>query len=69
MEDNSEFWCGLKALVAKVSMVQIIERKEEEQSNENQDQLEPSNANQDQLIEIYKLQSQLASSISNRRIT
>ena len=40
-----------------------------EQSNEKQDQLEQSNGNQDQLIEIYKLQSQLASSISNRRIT
>ena len=40
-----------------------------EQSNENQDQLEQSNGNQDQLIEIYKLQSQLANSISNRRIT
>lgn len=39
-----------------------------EQSNENQGQLEQSNGNQDQLIEIYKLQSQLASSISNRRI-
>ena len=40
-----------------------------EQSNENQDQLGQSNGNQDQLIEIYKLQSQLANSISNRRIT
>ena len=40
-----------------------------DQSNENQDQLDQSNGNQDQLIEIYKLQSQLASSISNRRIT
>lgn len=40
-----------------------------DQSNGNQDQLEQSNENHDQLFEIYKLQSQLASSISNRRIT
>ena len=43
--------------------------EELEQSNENQEQLEQSNGNQDQLIEIYKLQSQLADSISNRRFT
>lgn len=42
---------------------------EQEQPNESQDQLEHSNENQDQLIEIYKLQSQLADSISNRRVT
>lgn len=43
--------------------------EELEQSDKNQAQLEQSNGNQDQLIEIYKLQAQLANSISNRRIT
>ena len=43
--------------------------EELEQSNGNPDQLEPSNGTQAQLIEIYKIQSQLANSISNRRIT
>ena len=47
--------------------------EELEQSDEDQEQVnkEPgqSNGNQNQLIEIYKLQSQLANSISNRRIT
>ena len=44
-----------------------------EQSDGNQDQvneeLEQSESSRDQLIEIYKLQSQLAISISNRRTT
>ena len=40
-----------------------------EQPDENQDQLEQSDENQDQLIEIYKLQSQLADNISDRRVT
>ena len=40
-----------------------------EQSDENQDQSEQADGNQDQLIEIYKLQAQLANSISTRRIT
>ena len=44
-----------------------------EQSDGNQDQvneeLEQSESSRDQLIEIYKLQSQLAVSISNRRTT
>ena len=47
--------------------------EELEQSDENQDQANEkpgqSNGNQDRLIEIYKLQAQLANSISNRRIT
>ena len=40
-----------------------------EQSDENQDQSEQSEGNQSQLIEIYKLQAQLANSVSNRRST
>ena len=47
--------------------------EELEQSDENQNQvneeLEQSESSRDQLIEIYKIQSQLANSISNRRIT
>ena len=47
--------------------------EELEQSGGNQNQIneeqQKSDGNQDQLIEIYKLQAQLANSISNRRIT
>ena len=47
--------------------------EELEQSDPSQDQsneeLKQSDGNQDQLIEIYKLQAQLANSISNRRTT
>ncbi len=41
--------------------------EELEQLDEDQDQSEQSEGNQSQLIEIYKLQAQLANSISNRR--
>ena len=42
--------------------------EEQEQSDENQEQLlEQLDVNQERLIEIYKLQSQLADNISNRR--
>ncbi len=41
--------------------------EELEQLDEDQDQSEKSDGNQSQLIEIYKLQAQLANSVSNRR--
>ena len=49
-------------------MDEKVEQPDETQEPSNEDQEHPAR-NQDQLIEIYKLQSQLANSISNRRIT
>ena len=43
--------------------------EELEQLDEDQDQSERSDENQSQLIEIYKLHTQLANNISNRRVT
>ena len=43
--------------------------EELDQSDENQEPLEQSEGSRDQLIEIYKLQSQLADNISDRRTT
>ena len=43
--------------------------EELEQLDEDQDPSEQSNGNQSQLIEIYKIQSQLANSVSTRRST
>ena len=49
-------------------MDEKVEQPDETQEPSNEDQEHPAR-NQDQLIEIYKLQSQLADNISNRRVT
>ena len=49
-------------------MNEELEQSDEKQEHLNEEQ-KRSEGNQDQLIEIYKLQAQLANSISNRRIT
>ena len=80
MDDRKMVISEIGAVVAAVQVLSEVSKEDQgkmnqelEQSDENQDRLdeqqEKSDSNQDQLIEIYKLQAQLANSISNRRIT